>query len=515
MFRRVLVANRGEIAVRVIRACREMGVKTVAVYSDADAQALHVKLADEAVRLGPPPSTESYLVQEKVIEAAERTGAEAIHPGYGFLSENFSFVRRCEKSGVKFIGPSSKAMEAMGDKVSAKRNAVKAGVPVAKASDGAVSDPAKAAKIAHDIGFPVIIKAVHGGGGIGMKIVEREADLPGAIESAMSTAASAFGSPDVFIEKFIDSPRHIEFQILGDEHGHVIHLGERECSVQRRNQKLLEESPSPALTPEMRTDLGEKAAKLARLVGYANAGTLEFLYKDGEFYFMEMNTRLQVEHPVTELVTGMDLVRWQLRIASGEPLTVKQSDVSWRGHALEVRLNAEDPYRGFAPSPGTVEHWQPPLGAGVRVDSYLYDGYTIPATYDSLVAKIVTWAPSRPENLQRMARALDETQVIGVTTNLPFHKLVVRDPVFIEGKLSTSFIRDRRLVETLEGQAASERAKSKMRAAAVAAALSRAAGGGIRGIFHRQELKPLEGGPEPSRWARAGRDAALARGGHR
>jgi acetyl-CoA carboxylase biotin carboxylase subunit len=494
MFKKVLVANRGEIAVRVFRACREMGIKTVAVYSEADADAPHVKMADEAVLLGPAPSLQSYLVKEKIIKAAQDTGADAIHPGYGFLSEKSDFVRLCEKAGIKFIGPTSKAMDAMGDKVSAKRNAIKAGVPVAPASDGAVH-AGDAKKVVEKIGLPVIVKAVHGGGGMGMRVVRSMDELDKAVRDASAQAASAFGSEEVFIEKFIEDPHHIEFQILGDEHGHVIYLGERECSIQRRNQKLLEEAPSPSITPEQRKEIGDRCVALAKSVGYSCAGTMEFLYKDGQFYFMEMNTRLQVEHPVTELVTGVDLVKWQLRVASGEKLTIKQDDVKMRGHALELRINAEDAYNGFAPAPGLVTKLVRPAGPGVRVDDGIAEGFTIPSTYDSMVMKLITHAETRHDNLERMDRALNELVLEGqLKTNVPFHRMVLHNKAFVAGQLDTGFIVKQKIMEALEAEAkAAARARAE-RAAVLVAALTRAPGGGIRGVHHRQTApKPLAG----------------------
>ncbi|MEA3201953.1 MAG: acetyl-CoA carboxylase, biotin carboxylase subunit [Thermoplasmata archaeon] len=494
MFKKVLVANRGEIAVRVFRACREMGIKTVAVYSEADADAPHVKMADEAVLLGPAPSLQSYLVKEKIIKAAQDTGADAIHPGYGFLSEKSDFVRLCEKAGIKFIGPTSKAMDAMGDKVSAKRNAIKAGVPVAPASDGAVH-AGDAKKVVEKIGLPVIVKAVHGGGGMGMRVVRSMDELDKAVRDASAQAASAFGSEEVFIEKFIEDPHHIEFQILGDEHGHVIYLGERECSIQRRNQKLLEEAPSPSITPEQRKEIGDRCVKLAKSVGYSCAGTMEFLYKDGQFYFMEMNTRLQVEHPVTELVTGVDLVKWQLRVASGEKLTIKQDDVKMRGHALELRINAEDAYNGFAPAPGLVTKLVRPAGPGVRVDDGIAEGFTIPSTYDSMVMKLITHAETRHDNLERMDRALNELVLEGqLKTNVPFHRMVLHNKAFVAGQLDTGFIAKQKIMEALEAEAkVAARARAE-RAAVLVAALTRAPGGGIRGVHHRQTApKPLAG----------------------
>ncbi|MCA1812287.1 MAG: acetyl-CoA carboxylase biotin carboxylase subunit, partial [Halobacteriales archaeon] len=392
--KRVLVANRSEIAVRVIRACRELGVGAIAVHSEADKDALHVRMADAAVALGPTPSRESYLVQEKVVQAALDTGCDAVHPGYGFLSENPAFAEKVEAAGLAFIGPSAEAMRRMGDKTSARREAQAAGVPIAPGSE-ALQDAADARREAKRIGYPVMLKASAGGGGIGMRIVRGEAEMEEQFRSATAQAQSAFGVPDVFLEKFIERPRHIEVQILGDRHGHVIHLGERECSIQRRHQKLVEEAPSPALTPRERADIGAKAVALAKRVGYSNAGTMEFLYQDGQFFFNEMNTRLQVEHPVTELVTGVDLVQWQLRIAAGERLTLKQEDIVARGHAFEARINAEDPAHGFAPSPGPVERLWLPGGPGVRVDSGLREGWTVPSAYDSMVLKLLVHAESR------------------------------------------------------------------------------------------------------------------------
>ena len=521
MFRKVLVANRSEIAVRVIRACREMGVASVAVYSDADQDALHVRMADEAVRLGPPPSRESYLLQDKILEVAEQTGAEAIHPGYGFLSENATFVRACERAGVKFIGPSSKAMEAMGDKVSAKRSAVKAGVPVSPGSDGPVDDPARARKLAEDIGYPVIVKAAHGGGGIGMRVVRDEKEIAGAIEGAMRQAESAFGNPEVFVEKFIENPRHIEFQILGDEHGNVVHLGERECSIQRRNQKLLEEAPSTILGTEERADIGGRAVKLAKLIGYTNAGTMEFLWKDGLFYFMEMNTRLQVEHPVTELVTGVDLVKLQLRIASGEKLPFTQQDVKLRGHAMELRLNAEDAYRSFAPSPGRVHELRWPQGPGIRVDAGIYAGFAVPGFYDSLVAKLIAYDSDRAGAVARLERALGETELEGLTTNIPFHRKLLAHDAFRAGRLHTGFIQEHGLLEEMVQERDRERAERRVMAAAVVAALERSGGGGLRGYAHRLNRAAAAAPgtvaagpvPTPSAWALAGRRERLRRGG--
>ncbi len=508
MLAKILIANRGEIAVRVIRAARDLGVATVAVYSEADKDARHVKLADEAVHIGPAPSKESYLVQDRIIQAAKDTGADAIHPGYGFLSENAGFARRCAKEGITFIGPSPEAMAAMGDKVSAREYAIKAGVPVSPGSEGAITDVDAAIVRAKEIGFPVLLKASAGGGGIGMRIVEKAEDLRGEFEAATAQAESAFGVPDVFMEKFIVDPRHIEIQIIGDEHGNVVHLGERECSIQRRYQKLLEEAPSPALTEEMRRDIGEKSVKLAKAVGYTNAGTLEFLFKDGEFYFNEMNTRLQVEHPVTEMVTGIDLAKTQILVASGEKLPFTQEDVVMRGHALEARINAENPYFNFAPSPAKVEAYQPAAGPGVRVDDGIYAGFTIPQHYDSMVAKLITWGKDRDECMARMRRALDEFHVEGPVTNIPFHKKVLRDEAFLTGDIATTFIQKRGILEALDEEHKGLQRAALLEAAAVAAAID-AMPGGVRAVAHRQATPKMAtegtGSTGASPWALAGR----------
>jgi acetyl-CoA carboxylase biotin carboxylase subunit len=484
VFQKVLIANRGEIAVRVIRACRGMGIKSVAVYSDADKDALHTRLADEAVHIGPAPSAESYLVQERIIAAAQETGAEAIHPGYGFLSENADFARAVAKAGLVFIGPSAEAMDQMGDKVAARANAVKAGVPVAPGSD-ALADGAHAAKEAERIGYPVMLKASAGGGGIGMRIVRDPALIESEFDSCQAQAENAFGVPDVFMEKFIQRPRHIEVQILADNHGNAIHLYERECSVQRRNQKLVEEAPSPALSQAEREDLGERAVALAKLVGYQNAGTLEFLYENGEFYFNEMNTRLQVEHPVTELVTGVDLVAWQLRIAAGEKLTLKQSDIKLTGHAFEARINAEDPLEDFRPSPGTVTKLMLPSGVGIRTDVGLYEGWTVPAVYDSMVMKLLTHAPTRDETCALMLAALDDLEISGFTTNQSFHKALFAHPTFQDGDLSTRFLEEHDVMHQRATRAEMETV------AALVLAIHKSGGGGLAGAQLAQRIPPV------------------------
>jgi acetyl-CoA carboxylase biotin carboxylase subunit len=437
---KVLIANRGEIALRVIRACREMGVRTVAVYSQADAESLHVKLADEAFCIGPPPSKRSYLHIPALISTAVLTGADAIHPGYGFLSENANFASICADHRIKFIGPSIYAINSMGDKASARETMRKANVPVVPGTQGLVEDEVEAFKIADEIGYPVIVKATAGGGGRGMRVANDRVGLSNAIASARSEAAASFGDAGVYIEKYLKPIRHIEIQIMADSHGNVVHLGERDCSVQRRHQKLIEESPSPVITPEMRARMGNAAVQAARSIGYEGAGTIEFIYANGDFYFMEMNTRIQVEHPVTEFITGIDLIKEQIRVASGLPLSFKQEDIKFNGHSIECRINAEDPDRNFLPSPGRVDAYIAPGGPGVRVDSHCYPGYSIPPHYDSLISKLVTWGQNRQEAIDRMHRALDEYAITGIRTTIPFHQRVLAHPAFIKGDVSTDFI---------------------------------------------------------------------------
>jgi acetyl-CoA carboxylase biotin carboxylase subunit len=434
LFKKILIANRGEIALRIIRTCKELGIKTVAVYSEADRYSLHVKFADEAVCIGPGPSKESYLNIPRIIAAAEITNAEAIHPGYGFLAENAMFAEICESSGIKFIGPTPDAIEAMGDKALAKETMRKAGVPVIPGSDGVVETLEQAQEIANEIGYPIMLKAAAGGGGKGMRMVRNDEELENAWQTARAEAEAAFGNPAVYIEKFIEKPRHIEIQILADEHGNVIHLGERDCSIQRRHQKLIEESPSPIVTPELREAMGQAAVKGAKSVKYRNAGTIEFLVdKDGNFYFMEMNTRIQVEHPVTEMVYGIDIVREQIRIASGEKLGIKQKQIKPNGHAIECRINAEDPFNGFRPSPGKITALHFPGGFGVRVDSHIYQEYVVPSYYDSMIAKLIVHAKNRDEAIARMLRALDEFVIEGVHTTIPFHIKILNSPQFRSG----------------------------------------------------------------------------------
>ena len=439
--RKLLVANRGEIAVRVLRACRELGIETVQVYSEADRESLPVRLADQAVCIGPAHATRSYLNPQFIVSAARQTGAEAIHPGYGFLSENAAFAELCEGNGIIFVGPSSAAIRAMGDKATARRMAVEAGVPVTPGSSGTVATPEDAAPVAEKIGYPVLLKASAGGGGRGMRVVEAPQDLAAQFAQASGEAKAAFGDGTLYLEKFLTRVRHIEIQILSDGEN-VLHLGERDCSVQRRNQKLVEESPSPVLSENLRQRIGEAAVRLCRHVAYRNAGTIECILDDRseEFYFMEMNTRVQVEHPVTEMVTCIDIVKEQIRIAQGLPLGLRQEDVHLRGHALECRINAEDPERGFAPSPGRIESLQFPGGIGVRVDSHVYAGYEIPAFYDSLIAKIVVWGRDREESLARMRRALFETRIEGVSTTIAFHRKLLEDPRFCRGDVHTKFV---------------------------------------------------------------------------
>src|SRR4051794_11022625 len=443
LFKKVLVANRGEIAVRVIRALRELGIPSVAVFSEVDRSALHVQLADEAIAIGPAPSAQSYLVGTRIIEAAQTVGAEAIHPGYGFLSENAGFARACSDAGIKFIGPSSRSIELMGSKTGARRVALDVGAPVVPGTEQGIRTAEEARTIAAEIGYPVLLKASAGGGGKGMRRVDRPSELEQAIRSASSEAQNAFGSGEVYLEKLIEQPRHIEVQVLGDEHGHLIHLGERECSVQRRHQKVIEECPSPlsSVVPGLRTSIGEAALNIARAAEYYNAGTLEFLAdQSGRFYFLEMNTRLQVEHPVTEWATGIDLVHWQIRIAAGERLTVRQEDVGWRGCAIECRLYAEDPENNFFPSPGKLSHYSEPGGPGVRVDGGVYQGWMVPIEYDPLLAKLTVWGETRQIAIERMRRALAEYRVGGITTNLSLFEEVMKDESFRAGRLDTGFL---------------------------------------------------------------------------
>ena len=443
MFSKVLIANRGEIALRIIRACKELGVDTVAVHSEADRESLHVRMADEHVCIGPSPSAESYLKQSQIIAAAEITNTEAVHPGYGFLAENADFARACEASGLVFIGPTPDVIATMGDKVSARDRMRAAGIPLVPGSAGPVETKEIAAETAQEIGYPVMVKASAGGGGRGMRLATDESQLANAFLTARAEAESAFGNGTLYIERFVERPRHVEIQVLGDKHGNVIHLGERDCSIQRRHQKLLEEAPSPAVDAELREKMGETAVRGAQAIGYDSAGTVEFLVgSDGTFYFMEMNTRIQVEHPVTECVTGVDLVKEQIRCAAGEPLRFTQDDIVLRGHAIECRINAEDPRKGFRPSPGRVEVAYFPGGPGIRVDSHIYPGFSISPYYDSMIAKLVAVGETRDEAIARMARALDELVIEGVETTVAFHRAVMSDPRFREGDVHTGFLED-------------------------------------------------------------------------
>jgi acetyl-CoA carboxylase biotin carboxylase subunit len=443
VIQKILIANRGEIALRIVRACRELGIKTLAVYSEADVQSLHVQLADEAICIGGPRSSDSYLRADRIISAAEIADVDAIHPGYGFLSENPKFAEQCESCNIKFIGPKSKSIKMMGDKSVAKDTVRKAGVPIVPGSDGPVASEAEAVKVARSIGYPVIVKAVAGGGGRGMRIAHNDVSLAKEYHVAMGEAEKAFGNGAVYIEKYIERPRHIEFQVIGDSHGKLIHMGERDCSVQRRHQKLIEESPSPFLNGDLRKKMGKAAVRAALAAEYENAGTVEFLVDaKGHFFFIEMNTRIQVEHPVTEEVTGFDLIKEQIRIANGEKLSFDQGDIHWGKHAIECRINAEDPARNFAPSPGTIGLYYSPGGHGVRVDSHVYSGYAIPPYYDSMIGKLICVGPNRKVALERMYRALSEYLIRGIKTTIPLHKAIMSDPVFIEGKATTSYMEE-------------------------------------------------------------------------
>ncbi len=498
-FRKVLIANRGEIAVRIIRACREMGIATVAVYSEADRPALHVRQADEAYPVGPAPSRESYLRGDLILAVAKKAGAEAIHPGYGFLAENAEFARACEEAGVVFIGPRSGTIALMGEKTSARRAAVEAGVPVVPGTLEPLADDASLVREAERIGFPVMLKAAAGGGGKGLRLVSGPADLAAAAARARSEAKSAFGDERVYLEKAIVRPRHVEIQVLADHHGGVVHLFERECSIQRRHQKVIEESPSPFVTPELREHMGSLAVALAKRVGYRNAGTLEFLV-DAERrpYFLEMNTRLQVEHPVTEMVTGEDLVKLQIRIAQGERLPFQQGDLHQRGHAIECRVYAEDPEQGFLPSPGRIVALRVPGGPGVRDDSGVYEGYEVPIHYDPLISKLVAYGYSRRDAVLRMRRAVSEYKILGIKTTLPFFERVLRHPAFVAGEFDTSF------VNTVFAE--TDRARVRPVEVAVAAAA-------LRTFRERQAARREgpEGGGGASPWWRAGLHEALRR----
>ncbi|HXF65565.1 MAG TPA: acetyl-CoA carboxylase biotin carboxylase subunit [Burkholderiales bacterium] len=443
MFEKILIANRGEVALRIQRACRELGIKTVVVHSEADRDAKYVKLADESVCIGPPPSEASYLNIPAIISAAEVTDAEAIHPGWGFLAENADFAERVVQSGFVFIGPRAETIRLLGDKVSAKNAMKKAGLPVVPGVDAPLpEEPSEILKIARSIGYPVIIKAAGGGGGRGMRVVHTDAALMNAVQMTRTEAQAAFGNPTVYMEKYLEHPRHIEFQVLADKFRNAIHLGERDCSIQRRHQKVLEEAPAPHLNQRARLRIAERCADACRRIGYEGAGTFEFLYQDGEFYFIEINTRLQVEHPVTELVTGVDIVQQQIRIAAGEKLRIRQRDVQFRGHAIECRINAEDPYR-FIPSPGRITSFHMPGGPGIRVDSHAYNGYFVPPHYDSLVGKIIAYGDTREQAIARLSIALSETVIEGIKTNIPLHQELLQDAVFLRGGASIHYLEER------------------------------------------------------------------------
>jgi acetyl-CoA carboxylase biotin carboxylase subunit len=500
MFTKILIANRGEIAIRVIRACRELGIANVAIFSEADRSSLHVRYADEAYCVGPPPSTQSYLNMDAILDVTRRAGAEAIHPGYGFLAENAEFAGRCEAAGIVFIGPPSSAIRAMGSKTSARRLATGAGVPVVPGAIENLTD-AEVERRALEIGLPVVIKAAAGGGGKGMRVVQAATELPSAIRAARSEAQSAFGDSAIYLERYLIAPRHVEMQILADRHGHTIYLGERECSVQRRHQKVIEEAPSPVVDASMRRRMGEAAVGLARAAGYVNAGTMEFLVdQERNFYFLEMNTRLQVEHPVTEMVTGLDLVKEQIAIAAGEALRYRQEDVVIRGAAIECRIYAEDPFQNFVPSPGRIIGLREPGGAGVRIETGIYKGYEVPVYYDPLIAKLITWGRDRPEAAQRMRRALMEYTVQGIKTTIPFHQRVMADPDFLRGDIDTTYI-DRRFAGRPHAWDESQRDVALV-AAAIHAHLQDQARAGT----------PARGGrAAESAWKLAARQAALRR----
>ncbi|MDP9264015.1 MAG: acetyl-CoA carboxylase biotin carboxylase subunit [Acidobacteriota bacterium] len=505
MFKKILIANRGEIAVRVMRACRELGIATVAVYSEADREALHVRRAEEACPLGPSAASESYLNIEKLLDAARRTGAQAIHPGYGFLSENAEFARRCTQAGVKFIGPGAAAMEQMGSKTRARQIAAAAGVPLL-AGSGTLGSVKEAEAAAEGLGYPVLVKAAAGGGGKGMRQVHEPAEMRSAFAAAESEALNAFGNAEVYLEKLLERPRHIEVQILGDEHGTLVYLGERECSLQRRHQKVLEEAPSPVVDEALRRRMGETAVRAAQAAGYTNAGTVEFLMDSGQnFYFLEMNTRLQVEHPVTEMVTGLDLVQLQIRIAAGEKLPIEQKDVQIRGHAIECRIYAEDPENGFFPSPGKITRLLTPAGPGIRDESGVYEGWTVPLEYDPLLSKLVAHAGSRAEAIARMERALAEYFVGGIATNLALFRRILRHPEFVAGKMDTGFL-ERLLAEpAAEGGRATPGEEGEAGVAAIAAALFAALPAPGAAVSTNGAL-PAEA---PSAWKRAARQEGL------
>jgi acetyl-CoA carboxylase biotin carboxylase subunit len=504
MIKKVLVANRGEIAIRVMRTCREMGIESVAVYSEADRSSLHVRYADEAYFIGPSPSNESYLVMDKILEVARQSGADAIHPGYGFLSENAAFSDRCKKEGIIFIGPPAHAISTMGDKITARETMIAAGVPVVPGTKEAISDEEEAVKTAVEIGLPVMIKASAGGGGKGMRLVKEKKNLVDAIRAARSEALASFGDDSVYIEKYIESPHHIEFQILADKHGNAIHLCERECSVQRRHQKVIEETPSPLMTPELREKMGQDAVAAARAVDYEGAGTIEFLAdNDRNYYFLEMNTRLQVEHPITEEVVGVDLVRQQILIASGGKLNLTQADITQSGHAIECRIYAEDPDNQFMPSPGRIRYMTEPSGPGIRTDGYAYEGFEIPLFYDPMISKLVVWAKTREDAIERMKRALHEYKIGGVKTSINFLEKVMNNQAFAKGNYDTHFIDENldSLVATSDGQT-----KMEEDLAIITAFVHY-----HEKLTQSQALKPYQGNGGSSPWKHFGRKKGVTR----
>ncbi len=504
MFKKLLIANRGEIAVRILRACRDLGISPIAVYSAADRQALHVQLADEAYFIGEPPAAESYLVIEKILDAARKSGAEAIHPGYGFLSERAEFARAVTAAGITFIGPSADSIELMGSKTNAREAATKAGAPIVPGTANKLADTKEALATANEVGYPIMLKAAAGGGGKGMRIVRNEEEMRSAFENASAEAQAAFGDAAVYIEKYIERPRHIEIQVVADQHGNIIHLGERECSIQRRHQKVIEECPSPLNDPALRAEMGEAAVNIAKAANYYSLGTLEFLVDaQRNFYFLEMNTRLQVEHPVTELVTGIDLVQTQIRIAAGERLTIKQEDVHWLGHAVECRVYAEDPEKNFLPSPGKITKLRTPSGPGVRDDSGVYEGWEVPLFYDPMISKLATYGADRAEAINRMQRALREYYVGGIRTTIPFFQAVLDDAEFRSGEIDTGFIAryfERRAPQHNGAEAAEAALTNEEIAAALVAAYD----------FARQQTAPAAHAPstQTSNWKVAGRRAA-------
>ncbi|HZI86711.1 MAG TPA: acetyl-CoA carboxylase biotin carboxylase subunit [Pyrinomonadaceae bacterium] len=505
MFTKILIANRGEIAVRLIRACRDLGISPVAVYSEADAEAVHVQLADEAVCIGPPPSTQSYLNIAAIIGAAKQTQAEAIHPGYGFLAENSDFARAIDVAGLKFIGPTAAAMETMGSKTSARRAAVDAGVPIVPGTVEPLNSISEAQSVAEQFGYPVMLKASAGGGGKGMRLVSSPRDLQSAFDNARSEAAGAFGDPSLYLEKVVERPRHIEIQVFADTHGNVVHLGERECSIQRRHQKVVEECPSPINDPELRRRMGEAAVKITRAVDYIGAGTVEFLVADAtrDFYFLEMNTRLQVEHPVTELVTGIDLVREQIMVAAGSLLSFRQEEIQWKGHAIECRIYAEDPENNFFPSPGKISSLQVPSGPGIREDSGVRANTEVSIHYDPMISKLAAWGSSRSEAIDRLRRALDEYRIGGIKTTLAFFREIVRDEEFIAGRLDTGFItrfNERRdAVREAPANGAAEIETNRRDLALIAGALHYA------NLQKRNSLNQQPASDQKSRWKMSGR----------